>query len=233
MTPAFIAVTDDVTWRDLALCAISGCPVLKHIILAAQACTAIDKVFVISQDARISALAERAGSVAMPYFPNEIERNPTLPAVIAGALNKVSSEYGICECFVNLDAYSPLLSTADINNCFALYAQEGTQSVISVVESELVPGRFWALDSDIENADMKPYYVAADPFKRRQEQDSAYVPNYAISICETQAFMADGGSSFRTGLSRGCEMSDKASVRITSPRDYAFVKALMEGEAVL
>ncbi|MBQ6574978.1 MAG: acylneuraminate cytidylyltransferase family protein, partial [Lachnospiraceae bacterium] len=151
---------------------IHGKPLVYWTVAAASDCAAIDKVFVATDSAKIKKTVEKFCAKE----PERFKRVSVIDRSEESATDNASTESAMIEFakahrfdnIVLIQATSPLLTGADLDNGFNIFSSNGTDSVLSVVPQK----RFiWEID-DEGNACAKNYDVYNRP--RRQEFDEYY-----------------------------------------------------------
>ena len=202
---------------------IHGRPLVYWTIVAACDCRAIDKVYVATDSDRIKLCVEKICSEDYERFAkvNVIDRSP------GSATDTASTETAMIEFakkhrFDNIaliQATSPMLTGADLDNGFNAFNTSGTDSVLSVVPQK----RFiWNIDND-GNATAANYDINNRP--RRQEFEEYYVENGAFYITSRRDLLASGCRL--SGNVRISLMSEDTYYEIDEPGDWVVTDALM------
>ena len=202
---------------------IHGRPLVYWTVAAACDCRAIDKVFVSTDSKEIKLCVEKFCSEDYERFSkvNVIDRSPDT-ATDTATTESAMIEFAKKHRFDNIalvQATSPMLTGADLDNGFNAFSTQGTDSVISVVPQK----RFiWAIDND-GNAKAQNYDVLRRP--RRQDFEEYYVENGAFYITSRKDLLASG--SRLSGNIRISLMSEDTYFEIDEPSDWTVTEALM------
>ncbi|WP_298916309.1 acylneuraminate cytidylyltransferase family protein [uncultured Algimonas sp.] len=200
---------------------IDGRSLIQIAIEAAAPVIGLDNIYVSTDHEPTKAEARRHGAGVIDRPEHLSGSTATAKAAALHALDILGNGY---DRFVYLQPTSPLRLTQDIRACVDLFETVRCHTVVSVTESEVTPGRFWAKRKEI----MEPYFEAADPFKRRQEQEKAYVPNGAVYVCDRESFLASEKSSFLMDPTYAYEMPHHRSIDIDTDFDLTLARVWME-----
>lgn len=202
---------------------IHGKPLVYWTVAAAADCASIDKVFVATDSDKIRKTVEKFCAKE----PERFKRVTVIDRSEESATDNASTESAMIEFakahrfdnIVLIQATSPLLTGADLDNGFSIFSSNGTDSVLSVVPQK----RFiWEID-DNGNASAKNYDVYHRP--RRQDFDEYYVENGAFYITSRKALL-DTGSRL-SGNIRVSLMSEDTYFEIDEPDDWTVTDAIM------
>ena len=202
---------------------IHGRPLVYWTVAAACDCRAIDKVYVSTDSKEIKLCVEKFCSEDYERFSkvNVIDRSPDT-ATDTATTESAMIEFAKKHRFDNIalvQATSPMLTGADLDNGFNAFSTQGTDSVISVVPQK----RFiWVIDND-GNAKAQNYDVLRRP--RRQDFEEYYVENGAFYITSRKDLLASG--SRLSGNIRISLMSEDTYFEIDEPSDWTVTEALM------
>ncbi|MCR5591169.1 MAG: N-acylneuraminate cytidylyltransferase [Lachnospiraceae bacterium] len=202
---------------------IHGRPLVYWAAAAACDCASIDKVFIATDSDSIRSCVEKFCAAEPVRFKkvNVIDRS----AESAG--DTASTESAMLEFAKNrrfdnivlIQATSPLITGADLDNGFIAFNASGTDSVLSVVPQK----RFiWTID-DNGNAEPSNYDVYARP--RRQDFEEYYVENGAFYITSRKDLLATGNRI--SGNIRVSLMSEDTYFEIDEPSDWTVTESLM------
>lgn len=208
---------------------ISGKPLVYWTVKAACGCKYIDKVYVATDSDKIKETVES--------FKTGIEAEVFSKAEVIGrsaesASDTASTEFAMLE-FANnyefdnvalVQATSPLLCSDDLNRGFEVFGEEGTDSVLSVVQQK----RFhWARD---EHGFV--YSTNYDVFHRprRQEFDGYLVENGAFYISSKADLIKSQNRV--SGKIKAVEMSEDTFFEIDEPSDWVIIEALMKKNGI-
>ena len=202
---------------------IHGRPLVYWTVAAACDCRAIDKVFVATDSNEIKHCVERFCSEDYDRFAkvSVIDRSAET-ATDTATTESAMIEFAKKHRFDNIalvQATSPMLNGADLDNGFNAFSTPGTDSVISVVPQK----RFiWGIDND-GNARPQNYDVGNRP--RRQDFEEYYVENGAFYITSRKGLLASGcrlSGNIRISL-----MNEDTYYEIDEPSDWIVTEALM------
>lgn len=202
---------------------IHGKPLVYWTIAAACDCRAIDKVYVATDSDDIKRCVEKITLEDHDRFKkvNVIDRSPETSTDTAST-ESAMIEFAKKHKFDNIalvQATSPMLTGADLDNGFNAFNVKDTDSVLSVVPQK----RFiWELDND-GNAIATNYDVLKRP--RRQEFEEYYVENGAFYITSRKALLAT--ACRLSGNIRISLMSEDTYFEIDEPSDWTVTDALM------
>ncbi len=202
---------------------IHGKPLVYWVVAAASDCAAIDKVFVATDSDRIKKVVEKFCAKE----PERFKRVTVIDRSEESATDNASTESAMIEFakahrfdnIVLIQATSPLLTGADLDNGFNTFSSNGTDSVLSVVPQK----RFiWEID-DEGNASATNYDVYNRP--RRQEFDEYFVENGAFYITSRKALLET--KNRLSGNIRVSLMSEDTYFEIDEPDDWTVTDAIM------
>ena len=202
---------------------IHGRPLVYWTVAAACNCRFIDKVFVATDSREIRLCVEKFCAEDLERFKrvNVIDRSAET-ATDTASTESAMMEFARSHRFDNIvliQATSPLLTGADLDNGFNTFNAQGTDSVLSVVPQK----RFiWGVDND-GNATPQNYDVYNRP--RRQDFEEYYVENGAFYITSRKGLLASGNRL--SGNIRLSLMSEDTYYEIDEPSDWVVTEALM------
>ena len=197
---------------------INGQPLVYWVAKAAQDCEFIDKVYIATDSEDIRRVVS---SFNMPKVV-VIDRSAE------SASDTASTEFAMLEFANNYDfdnivliqATSPLLTSQDLDKGFALFNEEGVDSVLSTVRQK----RFnWQVNKD---GFVEP--TNYDVFKRprRQEFDGYLVENGAFYITSKKDLLRTKNRI--SGNIKAVEMNEDTFFEIDEPSDWLIIEALMK-----
>jgi len=202
-----------------------GKPLVYWTVAAACKCEAIDKVYVATDSEKIVA----AVSKIKQEEPDEhFAKLEVIGRSAESASDTASTEFAMLEFaeahefehIVLIQATSPLLTAADLERGFALYRQEDTDSVLSVVRQK----RFnWNVDA-CGNAKEINYDCFHRP--RRQEFEGYCVENGAFYITSRERLLDTKNRI--SGRIKACEMSEDTFFEIDEPEDWLIIEKMLE-----
>lgn len=206
---------------------ICGKPLVYWTVKAACECEAIDAVYVATDSERIRETVESfcagPGAEAEMFCKTKV-----IDRSAESASDTASTEFAMLEFARNYDfdnivlvqATSPLLTADDLRRGFVLFAEDGTDSVLSVVPQK----RFnWSVDETGAAAPAN-YDVYHRP--RRQEFDGYFVENGAFYITSKADLLRSGNRV--SGTIRAVPMSEDTFFEIDEPGDWIIIEALMK-----
>ncbi len=203
---------------------LHGRPLVYWTVTAACDCRAIDKVYVATDSKDIRLCVEKFCSEDYERFKkvNVIDRSAE-SATDTASTESAMIEFAKAHRFDNIvliQATSPMLTGADLDNGFNAFNAPGTDSVLSVVPQK----RFiWGLDNE-GNATAVNYDINKRP--RRQEFEEYYVENGAFYITSRRDLLASGCRL--SGKIRISLMSEDTYYEIDEPGDWIVTEALMK-----
>lgn len=208
---------------------INGKPLVYWTVKAACGCKFIDRVFISTDSNKIRETIED--------FKTGIETDLFAKAeVIArsaeSASDTASTESAMLEFAKNYDfdniiliqATSPLLQREDLDKGFEAFAEEGTDSVLSVVKHK----RFHWENSGDGYAHPINYDVFHRP--RRQEFSGYFVENGAYYISSKAGLIKSQNRI--SGNIKAVEMNEDTFFEIDEPGDWVIVEALMRKNGI-
>lgn len=202
---------------------ICGMPLVYWCVKAACECKYTDKVYVATDSDEIRETVERLKKQGNALDKVQvISRSPHSASDTAStetAMLEFAQEYDF-DNIVLIQATSPLLSAGELDKGFQVFAQEETDSVLSVVRQK----RFhWA-----ENENGFAYPTNYDVFNRprRQEFDGYLVENGAFYITSKKLLLESGNRI--SGNIKAVEMNEDSFYEIDEPSDWVIIEALMK-----
>lgn len=202
---------------------IHGKPLVYWAIAAACDCRSIDKVYVATDSDEIKLCVEKIRSEDYERFEkvNVIDRSAesaTDTASTESAMIEFAKKHRF-DNIVLIQATSPMITGADLDNGFDAFRSSGTDSVLSVVPQK----RFlWGIDND-GNAKAVNYDVFNRP--RRQDFEEYYVENGAFYITSRKDLLATGNRL--SGNIRISLMGEDTYYEIDEPGDWTVTEVLM------
>ena len=208
---------------------ISGRPLVFWTIRAACGCKQIDKVFVATDSEKIRAVVDEIKAKRQIAGFEKLEvigRSPetaTDTASTESAMLEFAEQHSF-DNIVLIQATSPLLQSKDLEQGFAVYHEDGTDSVLSVVRQK----RFnWSVD---ENGLANPVNYDVFHRPRRQEFDGYFVENGAFYITSREALLQSRNRL--SGNIRAVEMDEATFFEIDEPSDWLIIEALMKKKGI-
>lgn len=224
MNVAFIPVrggSKSIPLKNIKL--LNGKPLVYWTVAAACDCDYIDRVYVATDSDEI----KKAVSVFAREDKERFKKVYVIGRSDESASDTASTESAMLEfakthefdSIVLIQATSPMLTGADLDNGFTVYEGNDTDSVLSVVPQK----RFmWQID-DEGIAAPSNYDVYNRP--RRQEFEEYYVENGAFYITSRKLLLESNNRV--SGKIRVALMSEESYYEIDEPEDFAVVEALM------
>lgn len=203
---------------------LCGKPLVYWTVKAACECKYIDTVYVATDSNAIKSTIETFCSDEKGNFNKVI----VISRSAESASDTASTEFAMLEFSANysfdnivlIQATSPLLTAADIDNGFEIYNSSNTDSVMSVVRQK----RFrWENLSD-GSARPTNYDVFHRP--RRQEFDGDFVENGAFYI--TSKELLDSSKNRVSGKIKLAELPEETFFEIDEPSDWVIIEGLMK-----
>lgn len=204
---------------------ISGKPLVYWTVKAACSCKYIDKVYIATDNDKIRETVE---SFKVGFEAELFSKVVVIDRSAESASDTAPTEFAMLE-FANsyefdnivlIQATSPLLVKEDLDRGFEVFAEEGTDSVLSVVLQK----RFrWEKDNH-GFAHPTNYNVFKRP--RRQEFNGYYVENGAFYISSKNDLIKSRNRV--SGNIKAVEMNEDTFFEIDEPSDWIIVEALMK-----
>ncbi|MCH5261044.1 MAG: acylneuraminate cytidylyltransferase [Lachnospiraceae bacterium] len=202
---------------------ICGKPLVYWTVKAACECSRIDKVYVATDSKEIREVVERFAFDKVEVIGRSEE----------SASDTASTEYAMLEFAVNrefdnivlIQATSPMLQAKDLDAGFALFNQNDTDSVLSVVRQK----RFlWKAD---EKGFVNPVNYDVYNRPRRQEFDGYLVENGAFYITSRKDLLASKNRI--SGRIKTLEMAEDTFYEIDEISDWVVVESLMKKNGMI
>lgn len=160
---------------------LNGKPLIAYTIEAAIKSTAIDRVFVSTDDKEIAQVAANFGAEVPFLRPDYLaqDQSKAIDAYLY-TIDRLINEFRIpIDSFSVLLPTSPLRDERDIDEAVSEFYRNKAYSLISVVEAEHPPSWYKKVTSKGVLVDAFP---GVDNSLNRQEADKTYLPNGAIYI---------------------------------------------------
>lgn len=202
---------------------LNGKPLVYWTVAAACDCDYIDRVYVATDSDEIKSAVstfarEDKERFRKVYVTGRSEESASDTASTETAMLEFAKTHEF-DSIVLIQATSPMLTGADLDNGFTVYEGNDTDSVLSVVPQK----RFmWQID-DEGIATPSNYDVYNRP--RRQEFEEYYVENGAFYITSRKLLLESKNRV--SGNIRVALMSEESYYEIDEPEDFAVVEALM------
>ena len=202
---------------------INGKPLVYWTVAAGCDCKDIDLVYVATDSDIIRTTVENF----CKEEPERFDKVVVIGRSAESACDTASTESAMLEFaeaydfdnIVLIQATSPMLKGEDLDNGFAIYADEDTDSVLSAVPQK----RFiW---NRKENGIAKPENYDVYNRPRRQDFDEYYVENGAFYICSKEDLLRTRNRV--SGNIKIVPMSEDTFYEIDEPSDWDVIEALM------
>lgn len=230
MNVAFIPVrggSKSIPLKNIKL--LNGRPLVYWVVRAACMCKYLDRVYIATDSKEIRQAVEgfQRGEEDALFSKAEV-----IGRSAESASDTASTEFAMLEFAEQYDfdtialiqATSPLLSAEDLNRGFERFAEEDTDSVLSVVPQK----RFrWQQDSE-GNVQPMNYDVFHRP--RRQDFTGDLVENGAFYITSRSGLMESRNRI--SGNIKAVEMSEDTFLEIDEPSDWITIEALMKKKGI-
>lgn len=200
-----------------------GKPLVYWTVKAACDCSFIDKVYVATDSDKIKETVESF----------RMEKVEVIGRSEESASDTASTESAMLEFaegrefdnIVLIQATSPMLLGSDLDKGFALFEEEDTDSVLSVVRQK----RFhWAAD---ENGHVNPTNYDVFHRPRRQEFDGYLVENGAFYITKREDLLKTKNRV--SGRMKAVEMNEDTFFEIDELSDWVIIEALMKKNGIV
>ncbi len=196
-----------------------GKPLIKWTIEAAKKSKYIDHIFVSTDDIEIAEISKNAGA-AVPFLrPKSLahDKSPSIDTVI-----HTINEFDSFDTIFLLQPTSPLRTTKDLDNSMELFISSGSESLVSVSESQKHPALNFYINNDDKK--IKPITNISVP-SQRQDIKTSYVLNGAIYLSKTKSVKQH--KTFLTSDTVGYIMPLERSVDIDTPLDWKWGEFLL------
>ncbi|MBF0159891.1 MAG: acylneuraminate cytidylyltransferase family protein [Magnetococcales bacterium] len=203
---------------------LAGKPLIAWSICAAQACPAIDRLIVSSEDDEIMAVARDWGCEVPFRRPAALATDQASSIdVLLHALDTLKASQQHYDWLLLLQPTSPLRLAEDIETALRLCVDEkaAVSAVVSLVAAAHPPQWSYYLD----HGTIRPV-MAGPVIPRRQDLPQAYTLNGAVFVARTDWLRQQ--RSFLTPESRGFVMPPERSIDIDSELDFALAELLLQ-----
>lgn len=195
-----------------------GKPLVYWTVKAACDCKDIDVVYVATDSDKIKETVESFGFSKLQVIGRSAE-SASDTASTESAMLEFAKEREF-DNIVLIQATSPMLTGADLDKGFALFAEADTDSVLSVVRQK----RFhWAAD---EKGFVNPTNYDVFHRPRRQEFDGYLVENGAFYITRREDLLRTQNRV--SGRMKAVEMNEDTFFEIDELSDWVIIEALMK-----
>ena len=197
---------------------IAGKPLVYWTAKAANDCNEIDVVYIATDSELIKDTIEKFELPKVKVIGRS-EETASDTASTESVMLEFAEKYEF-DNVVLIQATSPLLCAKDLSGGFALFHQEETDSVLSVVRQK----RFhWKMD---EHGFASPTNYDVFHRPRRQEFDGYLVENGAFYITSKESLLATKNRS--SGKVRAYEMDESTYYEIDEPSDWLIIEKQLE-----
>ena len=199
-----------------------GKPLVYWTIKAACDCEKIDKVYVSTDSDKIKETAESFGFGKVEVIGRSAQSASDTASTESAMLE--FAENTEFDNIVLIQATSPMLTGKDLETGFALFEEEDTDSVLSVVRQK----RFhWSTD---ENGYAKPANYDVFHRPRRQEFEGYLVENGAFYITSKKDLLQSRNRV--SGRIKAVEMNEDTFFEIDELSDWIIIEALMKKNGI-
>ena len=208
---------------------INGKPLVYWTIKAACGCQFIDKVYVATDSDKIAEAVSdmKKSSEAKLFSKSEVisrsAESASDTASTESAMLEFASKYDF-DNIVLIQATSPLLTSKDLDKGFVAFAEQNTDSVLSVVKQK----RFHWENEPNGFSHPTNYDVFHRP--RRQEFDGYLVENGAFYITSKEDLLKTKNRV--SGNIKAVEMNEDSFFEIDEPSDWVIIEALMKKNGI-
>lgn len=200
-----------------------GKPLVYWTVKAACDCAFIDKVYVATDSDKIKETVESFGMAKVEVIGRSEESASDTASTESAMLE--FAENREFDNIVLIQATSPMLQGSDLDKGFALFNEEDTDSVLSVVRQK----RFhWAAD---ENGYVNPTNYDVFHRPRRQEFDGYLVENGAFYITKREDLLKTKNRV--SGRMKAVEMNEDTFFEIDELSDWVIIEALMKKNGIV
>lgn len=200
-----------------------GKPLVYWTIKAACDCKKIDKVYVATDSEKIKKTVESFGFDKVEVIGRS-EQSASDTASTESAMLEFAENTEF-DNIVLIQATSPMLTGKDLEKGFALFEEEDTDSVLSVVRQK----RFhWRTD---EHGYVEPSNYDVFHRPRRQEFEGYLVENGAFYITSKKDLLQSKNRV--SGRIKAVEMNEDTFFEIDEPSDWIIIEALMKKNGIV
>ncbi|MCX5712985.1 MAG: acylneuraminate cytidylyltransferase family protein [Candidatus Omnitrophica bacterium] len=202
---------------------LNGIPLIVYTIRAALKSRNISRVIVSTDDQAIADIARRHGSEVMIRPAYLCQDNSLTDDAIFYCLNELKTNEGyIPDKLILLQPTSPFRTFRHIDKAFSILKQKRCDAVISVFEPCFHPLKSLILT---KGGFLEALVSGKYCFSPRQKLPKAYMPNGAIYLIKTRAFINSG--SLLTSKTSPYIMPVLESVDIDSKDDFEYASYLI------
>ena len=202
---------------------LGGKPLLAWSLHAAQACPALDRIILSSDDPEIMAVARQFGCEVPLVRPDHLAGDTASSMeVILHALDTLPEYY---PWVVLLQPTSPLRRPEDIAACLEICQREGAPACVTVTPAK---SPLWCYFLEGGGQRMVPVLGQDNTQVGRQQLPSAYALNGAVYVARSDWLRVR--RTFVTGETRAHIMPAERSVDIDTAFDFQWAEWLLRGE---
>lgn len=204
---------------------VAGHPLVAYTIAQALACDFVDRVVVSTDSPEIADVARSYGADVPSMRPAELatDESPKIPA-LQHAARAVERELGRpVDVVVDLDATSPLRTTADIRACWDLVRHPATDLVFSVYAAEKNP---YFNMVEVEDGYARLCKTPPAAVTRRQDAPAVYAMNASIYAWRRDHLVNDGRLF---GPRARVHVMPARTRDVDTPLDLQFLEFLVRG----
>lgn len=161
-------------------------PLIAWTIEAARKSIFIDRLIVSTDDLEIAEVAKQFGAEVPFLRPKELASDESSGiSPVIHAIENVDATY---DYVLLLQPTSPLRTSDDIDNAIKLFFEKGTDSCVSVSESNKHPNLMYQISTDLS---LIPVFASNDKHLRRQDLTKVFSVNGAIYIAKRDFLMTE------------------------------------------
>ncbi|MFT4280069.1 cytidylyltransferase domain-containing protein [Microbacterium sp.] len=197
---------------------VGGVPLIARAVAAARAAVRVDRVVVTTDDAEIARVAAEAGADIVDRPAELAGATATSESALLHALDVLDGRGVTTGTVVFLQATSPFIDPAGIDEAVSLVVDEGFDAVFSAYETY---GFLWRRAEDGAAAALN-HDASVRP--RRQDREPHYFETGAFYAFDAAGFRAARHRFFgRVGI---VEVSERTAVEIDDPHQLGIARAL-------
>lgn len=203
---------------------LAGKPLLQYSIETAQACDAIDKVFVSTDDRDIAKVALENNAILIDR-PEELASD-TSPEWLSWrhAIEWAKEHYGEFDNFVSLPATSPLRSVEDVNAAIKKRVASDTDVCISVTPASRSP--YFNMVKLSNNDLVELVNQPSGEVSRRQDAPKVFDITTVVYVADPKFIMESYG--IFSGRVSAIEVPKERAVDIDDIYDFKLAEAIVE-----
>jgi CMP-N-acetylneuraminic acid synthetase len=147
-----------------------GIPLIAHSITLAGRISAVEGVYVSTDDETIAKVAEDYGATVI-WRPKELAQDHSLVIdAIRHAVESLERDSEPVSTLLLLEATSPIRRIDFVEDCLRSVTGGEFDSAATFCESKVSPHRVWS----VEGAEVRPFFTGANPWLPRQKQPVGY-----------------------------------------------------------